>query len=191
MRRRSLLRGSALAFPALALAGCGIVTSTTTNGVTTYTINVSELETYVSGAAALAASLLGVPGISTAIGAATSSLIDQVISDLNAAIPAINTQAAGAVKISFTTSSAPAFIASLEQDAASLVSYTKTAITSFGASVPAQVTTYYNAIVSVANALSGVLSVGSTVSHKYGAVFGASPMSVADALAIVNIKAPN
>lgn len=53
-----------------------------------------------------------------------------------------------------------------------------------GASVPVEVTTYYNAIVSVANALSALWTVG--------AVAAATPsrMSVADALALVHIKAP-
>jgi hypothetical protein len=178
MNRRHLLRATALAVPAIALGAC---TVTTANGVTTITVNTQLAVAYASGLAALASALVGLPGLSVAIGASLPA-VEAAIADVNAAVPAINSAAGGSASFSFNTTSAPAFIASLLADAASLKNDATAAVTALGSSVPTNVTTYYDGLVSVANAVAALFSLNA------GAV--ASPMPVEQALALVHIEVP-
>jgi hypothetical protein len=184
MNRRNLLRASAFAVPAIALSGCGVISANTVNGVTTYTINVAKLLAYTSGAAALAAAFLAIPGVSVLIGG-TAALIETAVSDMNAAVPAINTAANGSATISFNTTSVPAFISSLEKDASNLLTYAQAAEKALGTSVSSTATTYYNAIIAAASALSALVSIGVAAKAPVN-----STLTVEQALALVHIKAP-
>jgi hypothetical protein len=187
LNRRALLMGASALVPAALLAACSLTNS---NGTTTVTINTNTALAYVSGAAALAAALLGVPGVSAAIGAALPA-VEQAISDINAAIPALSQASNGSVSFTFSTTSVPAFVTALEGDVATLVKDAQTAAASFGANVPAQVQTYHSAIVAVANAISALFRVPAPASVAAAAAAPAvTPMTVQQALALVHITAP-
>lgn len=180
--RRAALRGATALVPAVLLGACSVSSS---NGTTTVTINTQTAVAYVSGAAALASAFLGIPGVSAAIGAATTAAIEAVIADLTAAVPAISQTANGKLTFTFSTTSVPAFITAVLNDVATVQKDAQAAVAAIGKNVPAQVTQYYNAIVTVANAIVALFSVPSAAPAAV-----ASPMSVKDALALVHISAP-
>ncbi|MDE2105622.1 MAG: hypothetical protein KGL39_50815 [Patescibacteria group bacterium] len=183
-----ITRRAALAlFPLSAagvVAGCGVISTTTTNGVTTVTINVPTAEAYISGVAALASTLIGFPPVGAALGLAAVQIINTVLAQINSAIPALNQAAGGSVKFTFDTTSAPAFIGALEADVSTVVKSVEAVIVGMGHAVPPQVQTYYNGLVSVANALASLLK---TVAP---AAATANVMPPTEALALVNIRLP-
>ena len=85
---------------------------------------------------------------------------------------------------SFDITSAPAFVTSLESDLGVLKTGFAAAMTALGSSATAQVTNYYNALVSILVALGALFSIALSAPH------GAAAMPVGQALNLVGIKAP-
>src|SRR6185312_15103835 len=85
MNRRHLLRTTALALVAAPIAACSVFQSTTTNGVTTITVNVAKLDAYGQAFINGGTMLLDLPGISTLpAGAAIAAILLLLKTDLAA-----------------------------------------------------------------------------------------------------------
>lgn len=177
--RRAILGATAL----VPLAGCGIVTTTTTNGVTTVTVNVAKLIAYLSGAAALASAFLAVPGVGGLLAPTIAAAVNKAIAVVNADIPAVNTAVKGAVTISFNTGSPPAFLTSIAADLQGLQTEVSAIVTATGASLPPAATPYFQGILSVVNAFVALLSIPAAAPKHL--------MPVNAALALVHIAQPN
>ena len=117
MNRRSLLLGAT----ALGMAGCGIVTTTTTNGVTTITINVAKINQYAQAFASAVATVLGVPGVAVLLGPYLTpfqAIAGAVVQD----IAAFNTATNGAAVLTYDSTSIPSAVTSVLNDGKSILS---------------------------------------------------------------------
>jgi uncharacterized protein YceK len=123
LNRRTLLSATAL----LGLAGCGIVTTNTTNNVTTVTVNVAKINQYAQAFAAGVATVLGVPGVSALMGqylAPFTAIENAVVTD----IAAFNAATGGAATLTFDASSVPASITSILNDGKNILTTIQTAL---------------------------------------------------------------
>ena len=144
--RRALLGASGLSLASL--AGCGILSSNTTNGVTTVEVDVAALENY--GTAALNAAnfilpLLGatLPGV-----AAFTAILTPIITTLNAQLTTFKNETAGLSKIALTitTTSIKSTVESLIAAVESLYTTFATFISSLvGQTISTQIGTYMSA----------------------------------------------
>lgn len=168
--RRTLI-GS---IPVLGLAAC---TTSTTNGVTTVTLNVQQVQLWATAlvnASNLVASLPGIAGTAPALVVAALGPI------ITADIAAFAKTAGSAVSLTFTTSSVPAAVASLETDANILLNDAKSVVTGVAAADLGLATTYVNAIETVVTLLEAAVgSVPAAAKTK------ALPMTEAQALAVL------
>jgi hypothetical protein len=171
-RRIALLSAASL----LALAGCSAVTSTTTNGVTTITVNVADVDAW--GQAFLNASglILALPGIAALpVGAAISAVLAVIKTDL----AAFDTASGGNVTLTFNATSVPAAIQSVLADGKTLLSD--------AAGVPGAVTATVQATAS--EYVQALETVVSTFAAAIGQITaGASPMSLGQALSVLKVK---
>lgn len=182
LSRRALL--GATAFAPLALAGCGIVTRTTTGGVTTITVDVAKLDAYSKAIQNGADALLANPLIAAAMGPGVAIAIAAALAGVGAAIAAIDKQANGSQSLSFNANSAPAALVSLQADAATVYSDVKTAFAATAGQLPAAVAQVFDALVTVVSLLLAVmLSVGAT---KAARSMPAPKMPEARALALLH-----
>lgn len=169
---------AAVAAASTALAGC--VSSSTTNGVTTITVNTATISAYASGLSLVATALgagLTIAGVGAAVAPAISGIGAMAAQDAKALATATN----GQQTFSFNTTSAPAFVTSLLTDATSL----KAELNALGTALPPTVQTYYNAAMTIASAVQSALSLATAVAAP-----APGGMSVSDALAVVHVKAP-
>lgn len=157
MNRRSLLRASALAVPALGLAGCAsLFTVTTTDGVTTLTVNLAKLAQYATALKNGVTTLFSVPAIAAALGAATVALVTTAVGDLAAQVTALSAADKGATSLVFTTTSVPAALTAFQTDAVTIASNTAIVFTTLGSTVGADIMTTidaFNTIVALAEAV--------------------------------------
>ena len=132
--RRDALRLTGFAAAAAAgtaLAGC---VASTTNGTTTITVNTATISAYASGLSLVASALgagLAIAGVGAAVAPVISGIGATAAEDAKALAAATN----GQQSFSFNTTSAPAFVSSLLNDATSL----KAELSALGTALPATV----------------------------------------------------
>lgn len=157
MNRRSLLIGGALVAPAVLLSSCGIVSSTSTGGVSTVTVNVAKLNAYALAVQNGADALLANPLIANAIGIPTAIVIAAALSSASAAINAIDSAAKGSQTLTFNTNSPPAVLASLQTDAVTVFDAFKTGMGAAALKLPANVLSAYDALQTIVALLLALL----------------------------------
>ena len=176
IHRRALLGASAL----LPLAACGIVTTTTTNGVTTITVNVARVDAWAQAGANAATLIADLPGIAaTPASVAILGIVALVKLDAGAFDKAAN----GQTVLTFDANSVPASIASLASDARTLLGDARAALPNVASTAMNDAQTYVNAVqtlVSLFDATVGGVKVGAVP----------APMTEAQALAVLGVKAP-
>ena len=174
LSRRNLLRGSALSCGAL-LAGCAV---STTNGVTTITLNVATVDTYAKAVSLAGSVLLGLSVFTGPLGVAGTAAATVALAAVAKGISAFDVATAGQVSISFTSSSVPASLASVEADCMQFLTYVQEGVTAAGTSLPANVKPY---IASLETIIPLLVALTSTI----GAV--PTPMTEKQALAVVGL----
>jgi len=171
MNRRTML----LSIPALAVAGCGIVTTTTTNGVTTVTINVAKIDSYAKAFGAFTSAVAGVPGIApflTTVEVAES----MALQDLAAFDAATN----GQLVLTFDATSVPASITSILDDGRAVLTAIQTALPQ---------TAIIGTVLDAVNAVKTIVMLFEALLPSFGAVAASrAPMSEAQALAVLGVK---
>lgn len=162
--RRSLFLGVSM----LALTRCGVVTTNTTNGMTTVTLNVAQVNKWAQAFENGAKLIGGLPGIVGMPAAAVLMGVSALIAD---DIAAVNVAAGGAVALTFDSTSIPNAVSSLLADA-------QTLLKNAAAAVPASV----NAVIATANTY--VAAISELVSVLELSILPAAPTaSVASATA--------
>lgn len=151
--RRAILGASAL-IPAAALLGCGMISSTTTNGVTTVTVNTADAnnwgQAFINAASLIAT--LAIPASAPAILAiGATAKVD---------LAAFNTATNGTLTLTFNSGSPPAALASLLTDGQNLLTAAQGAIPAAAATQAQTYLTALATIVSTAEAAVGVSVAG-------------------------------
>ena len=171
MNRRALLATTMLA----PLAACGVVTSTTTNGVTTVTINVAKIDSYAKAFGAFTSAVAGVSGIApflTTIEVAES----MALQDLAAFDAATN----GQLVLTFDATSVPASVTSILDDGRAVLAAIQTALPQ--SAIVGTVLDAFNAVKTIVMLFEALLP-------SFGAVAASRvPMSEAQALAVLGVK---
>jgi hypothetical protein len=157
----------------VALFGCA---ATTVNGVTTVTLNLATLQDYATAVKNGVATLLSIPVISAAIGAAKIAVINTVVADMAAQVAALNTTNHGAATLTFTATSVPAALTAFETDAKAIMADVVVVATSLSASLASN-------IITTVDALQTILALGAAVSGGVGTALPA--MSGPQALKIL------
>jgi hypothetical protein len=173
-RRIALLSAASL----LALAGCSAVTSTTTNGVTTITVNVADINAWAQAFLNGATFLLALPGVA-ALPAA--SLIGLALAAVKTDLAAFDSAAGGNVTLTFNSTSIPAAIKSVLTDGRTLLSDAAGVPGAVPATVQATASEYVQALETVVSTFAA--AVGQITA---GAALGAMP--IATALSVLRVK---
>lgn len=177
MNRRALMLSGVAA--TAVLAGC---TFSTSNGVTSVTINLKAVNAYAQALQNGSNTLLSVPLITTAMGPATVALVKAAVAGISIAAAALAQQATGPNTLTFTANSIPAALASFQADAATINAAFGVVITAETGSLSSNIITTASAIQTV---VSLVLALASSVMPvTVGAVAPAMPE--AQALSILN-----
>jgi hypothetical protein len=176
--RRSLLATTAL----LPVSACGIFSSTTTNGVTTITVNVQKLSTLTTAINGFAPLLLAlIPG-----GAVAAPIVASIGAAVATDINALSAETNGQETLSFNNTSVPAALQSLLGDAQKSVTDAQGAIQQ-GQIPSGSLTTanlYITALETVLGELEDAISPPSTVA----AARAPTGMSLATATSILARK---
>ncbi|MDE2342903.1 MAG: hypothetical protein KGL63_05840 [Betaproteobacteria bacterium] len=177
LNRRSLLRASALTFPAIALAACTI---STVNGVTTLTISVAQVVAWGTAFDNVAKTVAGLPGIPAAVSASATALAITIASNL----AAFHKAAGSNVNLTFDRTSVPAVINSLLADGKTLLADLQGVLTGVAQADAAMVQEYINAISTLVSVFEAALgSVAAKVAIKAGTV----PMTEGAALLVCGV----
>jgi len=150
--RRHLLATVPLLSAVAMLDAC---VATTTNGVTTVTINLNTLENYALAAKNGVATLLSIPLVRTAIGAKVL-VINDVVADMAAQAVALNAANHGVATLTFTAASIPAAVTAFQADAKALMADVVVVASSLTGSLAAN-------IVTIMDALQTVLALGEAI----------------------------
>src|SRR6185437_11906274 len=118
MNRRRLLRTTALALVAAPIAACSVFQSTTTNGVTTITVNVAKLDAWGQAFINGGTMLLGLPGVATLPAGVE---IAAVLVMAKANLAALDAETHGQAMLTFDSTSVPAAIQSVLADGKNLL----------------------------------------------------------------------
>lgn len=148
LSRRTLVGSSVLGVP-LALAACGMITTTTTGGVTTLTVNLTALTDYVQAAKNGAAILLISPLIAAALGPVKVGLIEAAIANAAAQVAALAKANKGVATLTFTANSAPAAIVAIQGDAATILDAGSVMFGSFKSTLGTQIQQTVDAFITV------------------------------------------
>ena len=151
LRRRQL---ASLALLPL-VAGCGVFSSGTQNGVTTVTVNVAQLNAWGTALLNSAALILSLPGIAGTPPATAISVVAMAIrTDLAAFV-----QTAGSnVTLTFDSSSVPAAIKSLMDDAQQLLTIAQSTLSLVVSNSLQIARTYIAAIQTIVSLLTAIAS---------------------------------
>ncbi len=174
LKRRTLLAATLL----VPVAAC---TTTSSNGVTTITLDVNKFDAWGVALANGASLVATLPGI---VGTPAATIIQTAGTILTSDLAALNQATGGSISLSFDANSVPAAVASLEADAAKLLNSAKVVVSGAGAAVIQTAQTYIAAIetlVSLMQAAVGSVSVGVAAS--------ATP-KMAEAKAMAVLSAP-
>ncbi len=107
--RRSFLRGSGALLAGMGLAACA---ATTSNGVTTITLDVDEVVTDVGIALSIGQTALGFSGVPAGV----VSIVNQGVTIIKAGLVAFQSSAGSSLSLTFDRSSPPAALTSLIAD---------------------------------------------------------------------------
>ena len=143
-----------------ALAGCGIVGTSKTSGVTTITINTASVATWAQAFRNAANLISTLPGI---VGTPTSLAIGAISTLVAADAAAFATASGGKLSLTFDGTSVPASLSSLLADGQKLLAATQAALGSVASTATTQAQMYVNAlatIVSIFEAAMGAAPVG-------------------------------
>ncbi|HQT89094.1 MAG TPA: hypothetical protein PK677_11155 [Acidiphilium sp.] len=149
MNRRHLLTAASVIAPAALLAGCGIVSTTSTGGVTTVTIDVAKLDELTVALTSGAKTLLANPLIAAAMGLAADAAAQVILTSVAAAVAQIDAQAGGKQVLTFSASSVPAAVASLSADVAALFKDAQAGVAGAGTAIGSNVMQVYDAFQTV------------------------------------------
>lgn len=185
MKRRSILAIGSGMGAALALAGCGIITSKTTGSTTTVTVDVTKLDAYETAIQNGADALLANPLIVQAVGLPTATAIGAALTSAGAAINALNTQANGSQTLTFAAASAPQALVSLQEDSVTVFNAFKIAMQAAGKSVPANVLSVFDALQTIVALLLALIP---TAAGAQGAALPEMSMTEAQALKTLNVR---
>ena len=179
MNRRTLLTTMIGGGTLGALAGCGIVTSTTVNGVTTVTINVAKIDQYGTALASFTASVAGVPGLGQYL-VPVEAIETVVLQD----VAAFDAAAGGQTVLTFDANSIPAAINSILADGKSL-------LTTIGKALPSSVIVgtvleAFNAVQTIVLLVEALLPVDTKLAAA--AAPRPLPMTEARALAVLGVR---
>ena len=114
MYRRSLLAGVPLLG---ALAGCSLFTSTTTNGVTTLTMDVARTDTFVQALVSGLSQLAMLPMVPVPYQASFAAISAMILKD----VAAFDAAAGGKITLKFDSASIPKEVDSVVADAQSIL----------------------------------------------------------------------
>lgn len=126
--RRALLAAFSAMVPAAALMGC--TTSTDTNGNTTVTINVAEVDGYAKVGISAVATILSVAPVASVLGASTVASINAASAALTAALAAFDNACNGKLTFTLDDSSIVAAAKSIISDLSTLVDKLKASASS-------------------------------------------------------------
>jgi hypothetical protein len=150
--------------PLCTLSMLGACTATTANGVTTVTTDLNTLQNYAIAVKNGVATLLSVPLIGAAIGAANTLMINAAVADMAAQVAALTQANHGLATLTFTATSIPAAVTAFEADAKALMADLVEVASGLTGSLAAN-------IVTTVDALQTVLALGTAVaSTKVGTV---------------------
>jgi hypothetical protein len=180
MNRRHRLRTTALAMIAAPIAACSVFQSTTTNGVTTITVNVVKLDAYGQAFINGGTMLLDLPGISTLPVAAAISV---VLAMLKTDIAALDTATQGQATLTFDSTSVPAAIQSVFTDGKTLLADARSVLGTAEQAAASTVLTYIDALQTVVSIFSATIG-----QMTAGARIGATPMTETQALAVLRVR---
>jgi hypothetical protein len=162
-----------------ALSGCGAISTTTTGGVTTLTINVAQLNAWGQAFSNGAKLISGLPGIlGTPAGLAIFAITTAAASDL----AAFNVAAGGSVSLKFDRTSIPAAVQSLANDGQTLLTDSVGALGNVATTAMTTAQTYVSAVQALVSLFQAALGVAPVAAMR-----GATPMSEAHALATLNV----
>ncbi|CCT58491.1 hypothetical protein [Acetobacter pasteurianus] len=157
LSRRGFLRTTALGLTAAGLAACS---STTANGVTTYTLNVAEVTADGNAALNITKTVLAFTGISPAVVAVANT----GITGIQAALSAWNTFSQGKASITFDKNSVPA-------EFTSVITAIQNAATTVGSVVQSEAGTLSADLITKIQAVSAdVASVAAVLNSAVGSV---------------------
>lgn len=159
MNRRNLLGASALAATGAVLAGCGLFTTSTTNGVTTLTVNVDTIDKIahaIENAVLLVASLPGIVG--TPVAATIAAVGSLVIS----AVDQFDSASGGSLSVSIDTTGVLPAIQSLIADAQKLLGYLQTSIGNLVGAALQTAQTYAAALATLVSTLQAAIGLATT-----------------------------
>lgn len=146
MNRRNFGTALAASLCAVALAGCGVVTRKTVNGITTITINMAKLDAYAQAIDNAVKTLLGNPLIASVMGPGVAAGIEAAAMGVASAAALLDKQANGSATLTFNATNPPAALKSLQADAVKVFNGLKDAVTAAGAAVPAKVSQAFSAL---------------------------------------------
>ena len=152
MHRRALFRSTSALIGLTVLSGCNLITTTTTNGVTTVTVAVAQIVSYAQAAINFTQLILGVVGV--VVDPTIASLLRITSTTLAADLQTFVTENSGKVTLSFDSTSVPSSISSLLTDCQKVLTLAKTAL---GDTVNAAASEYIQAFSTVVSVFQGIL----------------------------------
>jgi hypothetical protein len=183
-RRHALLSASALA-PLAFLAGCGVFSTSTSNGVTTVTVNTAAINTDGSAIIAAATSVLAIPLVSGALGANMVAAM-AALAAAKTALASIAATTNGSASASINVTSVQAFVTNLLTGVGQITTLTGQALSSVGATVvQSDLTVAQNYLASI-NTLVAFVQIAASLATPAtaSAIKGGPMMTEAEALRI-------
>lgn len=172
--RRSFLCGSAALLAGTALAAC---TATTSNGVTTITIDVDEVVTDVGVALSIGQTALGFSGVPAGI----VSVVNQGVAIIKTGLSAFQASAGSSLSLTFDRSSPPAALTSLIADlrtgAANIAAVAESEGTALSSALLGKVGSVSADIGNIASILQAIIGTAATV--QVGAAMAATQQRAA------------
>lgn len=180
MNRRCFLRATSALIPAALLGACGAVTTTTTGGITTVSVNVAKIDAYAQAFQNAGNTILGMPGMAAMLGP-YALVASQVTAAVATDIAAFDKAAGGQTTLTFDATSVPASINSVLADGQKLLTTIRAGLPQ--TAVVGTVATYINALATVVSLFEAMVGTAPAA-----AIMGATPMSEDTALTILRVQ---
>lgn len=142
MLRRHILGVTAAALPAALLAACSISSS---NGVTTFTLDVAKVDQDASAMIQAVSSVLALPGIGVALGP-NLVVVQTALAAAQAALASFDQATHGKATVDIDTTSAKSFVNSLVADIQTVIAGLQPVVGKLAGSLQQQVSIYLTAI---------------------------------------------
>jgi hypothetical protein len=180
LTRRRALTAASVFIPAALLAACGIVTTTTTNGITTITANVARINAWGAAFINAAELISALPGIAdTRAGMVVSESSMVITADLSAFAKA----AGSAVTLTFDATSIPASMTSLLNDGTTLLHVAQAALPSATGAAVSDAGAYIMALQTIVSLFTALVAAAPTTTAA-----AVSPMAEKRALAVLGVR---